>query len=74
MRTKEDSFLNNPAPWREGGRMTEKEAINRAIQIANNQGLRGHKVKVFIIPPSTATGDYMFAVKEISRGSAADGE
>jgi hypothetical protein len=50
--------------------MTLDEAIGRAVEIANEEGLRGRRVRILIVPPDTATSDYMFVVIPIVRGFA----
>lgn len=50
-----------------------QDIIDRAVEIANDAGRRGRKVRVIWIPPQTALVDGVFAVEDITPQTAAEG-
>jgi hypothetical protein len=53
--------------------MTFDEAIGRAVEIANQAGLRGRRVRILIVPPDTATSDYVFVIVPLPCSGASEG-
>jgi hypothetical protein len=49
--------------------MASQQDIARAVEIANEQGLKGRRVQVVIVPPATPSAETCFIVVQLRRDS-----